>query len=308
MGGHQPRFGSLQYWPRKRAAKAVPQVNWDAVKGDGVLGLIAFKVGMASAIVRDKTDKSLTANKKIAMPVTILEVPKLKLFSVRFYKQGIVMKDVIVSHDKELKRVLRVPKQVPAFHVPEGYDEIRVIAYPVMKDMFKKTPPMVELMVRGQNALEIVKAWIGKELSMKDILKWDLLDLRGLTRGKGLVGPVKRFGISLKSHKSEKGVRRPGSLGPWHPAHVTFRVAQAGQLGMFTRVQYNIKPITHANAQQGPIPVNHGFKHYGLIAGDYIVVEGSVQGAAKREIVITPALRPTRKMLKKKYEFAELKL
>ena len=117
---------------------------------------------------------------------------------------------------------------------------------------------------------------------MKDILKWDLLDLRGLTRGKGLVGPVKRFGISLKSHKSEKGVRRPGSLGPWHPAHVTFRVAQAGQLGMFTRVQYNIKPITHANAQQGPIPVNHGFKHYGLIAGDYIVVEGSVQGAAKR--------------------------
>ena len=143
---------------------------------------------------------------------------------------------------------------------------------------------------------------------MKDILKWELLDLRGLTRGKGLVGPVKRFGISLKSHKSEKGVRRPGSLGPWHPAHVTFRVAQAGQLGMFTRVQYNIKPITHANAQQGPIPANHGFKHYGLIAGDYLVVEGSVQGAAKREIVITPALRPTRKMLKKKYEFAELKL
>jgi len=273
-----------------------------------VLGLIAFKVGMASAIVRDKTDKSLTANKKIAMPVTILEVPKLKLFSIRFYKQGIVMKDVIVSHDKELKRVLRVPKQLPAFHAPEGYDEIRVIAYPVMKDMFKKTPPMVELMVRGQNALETVKAWAGKELSMKDILKWELLDLRGLTRGKGLVGPVKRFGISLKSHKSEKGVRRPGSLGPWHPAHVTFRVAQAGQLGMFTRVQYNIKPITHANAQQGPIPANHGFKHYGLIAGDYLVVEGSVQGAAKREIVITPALRPTRKMLKKKYEFAELKL
>ena len=308
MGGHQPRFGSLQYWPRKRAAKAVPQVNWNAVKGEGVLGLIAFKVGMASAIVRDKTDKSLTANKKIAMPVTILEVPKLKLFSIRFYKQGIVMKDVIVSHDKELKRVLRVPKQLPAFHAPEGYDEIRVIAYPVMKDMFKKTPPMVELMVRGQNALETVKAWAGKELSMKDILKWELLDLRGLTRGKGLVGPVKRFGISLKSHKSEKGVRRPGSLGPWHPAHVTFRVAQAGQLGMFTRVQYNIKPITHANAQQGPIPANHGFKHYGLIAGDYLVVEGSVQGAAKREIVITPALRETRKMLKKKYEFAELKL
>ena len=48
------------------------------------------------------------------------------------------MKDVIVSHDKELKRVLRVPKQVPAFHVPEGYDEIRVIAYPVTERYVQK--------------------------------------------------------------------------------------------------------------------------------------------------------------------------
>lgn len=308
MGGHQPRFGSLQYWPRKRAAKSVPQVNWDAVKGDGILGLIAFKVGMGKAIVRDKTEKSLTLNKKVAMPVTILEVPKMKLFSVRFYKHGIVMKDVIVSHDKELKHVLRVPKQLHEFKAPEGYDEIRVIAYPVMKDMFKKTPPMVELLVRGSNALETVKSWIGKELSMKDIMKWDLLDLRGLTRGKGLVGPVKRFGITYKSHKSEKGVKRPGSLGPWHPARVIFRVSQAGQLGMFTRVQYNIKPITHGNIVQGPIAATHGFKHYGPIAGDYVIVEGSVQGPPKREIVITPALRPTKKTAKKKYEFAELHL
>ena len=304
MGGHQPRFGSLQYWPRKRAAKAVPQVNWNAVKGEGVLGLIAFKVGMASAIVRDKTDKSLTANKKITMPVTILEVPKLKLFSIRFYKQGIVMKDVIVSHDKELKRVLRVPKQLPAFHAPEGYDEIRVIAYPVMKDMFKKTPPMVELMVRGQNALETVKAWAGKELSMKDILKWELLDLRGLTRGKGLVGPVKRFGITLKSHKSEKGRRRPGSLGPWHPARVTFRAPMAGQMGMYTRNVYNNKIIDLGKSENKE--ELKGIKNFGDVKTDYIIVRGSVQGPSKRQLIMTSPLRKTKKQSKKNFDLLEI--
>ena len=53
------------------------------------------------------------------------------------------------------------------------------------------------------------------------------------------MGPVKRFGISLKFHKSEKGVRRPGSLAPWHPARVTFRTPNMGQTGFFTRVSYN---------------------------------------------------------------------
>ena len=85
---------------------------------------------------------------------------------------------------------------------------------------------------------------MNKEIFISDIFEKGLLaDARGLTKGKGLVGPVKRFGITLKQHKSEKGRRRPGSLGPWHPARVIFRVPMAGQLGMFKRVIYNNKII-----------------------------------------------------------------
>ena len=40
----------------------------------------------------------------------------------------------------------------------------------------------------------------------------DYIDLRAITKGKGYQGPVKRFGIGLKSHKSEKGRRAPW---PW---------------------------------------------------------------------------------------------
>ena len=83
---------------------------------------------------------------------------------------------------------------------------------------------------------------LGKEISISDVFEKDqVVDLRGLTKGQGFSGSVKRFGITLKSHKSEKGRRRPGSLGPWHPARVTFRAPQAGQLGMFTRAIFNNK-------------------------------------------------------------------
>jgi hypothetical protein len=36
----------------------------------------------------------------------------MKIFSVRFYKGGIVVGEVIVSNDKELKRIVKVPKIV----------------------------------------------------------------------------------------------------------------------------------------------------------------------------------------------------
>ncbi|MEK6858869.1 MAG: 50S ribosomal protein L3 [Nanoarchaeota archaeon] len=304
----RPRYGSLQYWPRKRARKAVPRVNWTTIKGgEGFLGFLTYKAGMATALVRDKTEKSMTANKKVALPVTILEVPKMKLFSVRFYKNGRVMKDVIVSNDPVLKRVVRVPEKTGSLENIQGWDAIHVIVYPVTKDLFKKAPDFAEVAVRAQDPLAFVKNHIGKEIGMHDIFKGSLIDVRGLTRGKGLVGPVKRFGISLKSHKSEKGVRRPGSLGPWHPARVTFKVPLSGQLGMFTRIQYNVPILAHGKAGEH-IPASYGFKHYGPISDNHIIIAGSVQGPPKRVLLVTPSFRPTKKQAKKKYEFMELKL
>ena len=67
--------------------------------------------------------------------------------------------------------------------------------------------------------------------------------------------------LEAKGHKTEKGVRRPGSLGHWHPAHVVFRVPMAGQLGMFTRVSYNNKIIDMGKAEKKFT----GIKNFGLI-------------------------------------------
>jgi large subunit ribosomal protein L3 len=304
----RPRRGSLQFYPRKRAGKQIPSANWKTIKGEGILGFLAYKVGMASAVVKDNTEDSMTKGKRLTIPVTVLEAPSMKIFSVRFYKNGVVMKDIVVSIDKELKKKVKLPKEAGKLEkIPEGYDNIRVIAYSIPKQTsIKKTPDLIELAIGGENKLEFVKSLIGKELSISDFLKDALVDVHGLTKGKGFVGPVKRFGIALRQHKSEKGVRKAGSIGPWHPAHVTFRTPMAGQLGMFSRVVYNLKVINSGKISEKDINQGTGFKNYGKIKTSYIILKGSVQGPEKRAVLLTPSFRPTKSTEKKNYEFVEL--
>jgi len=306
-----PRKGSLQFWPRKRATKFLPSVNWNAINsGKNLKGFICYKAGMASAYVKDNTPDSMTKGKRITVPVTILECPHLRIFSVRFYKDNKVVEEVLSENlEKDLKKKLKLPKKSGAKieDIKKEYDDIKVIIYSqVKKSNIKKTPDLSEIGLTGnlEEKLSFIKEYSNKEISVLDVFeKGQLVDLRGLTKGKGLSGPVKRFGITLKSHKSEKGRRRPGSLGPWHPARVTFRAPQAGQLGMFTRIIYNNKIIDIGESQNK----FKNLKNFGDIKTDYIIVSGSVQGPSKRQLIISSPLRETKKQLKKNYELVELR-
>ena len=315
-----PRKGSLQFWPRKRATKFVPRVNWNAIDNSqtnkGLKGFIGYKAGMASAFVVDNTPNSMSKGRKITIPVTIIECPKLKIFSIRFYKNGQVSEEILRKGlDKELKKILKIPKDYKKDIdkiKQEDYDDISLIAYSVVKKTeLKKKPDLTERGLEGslEEKINFVKENLGKEISVNDFFqKGELVDLRGLTKGKGFSGPVKRFGITLKSHKSEKGVRRPGSIGPWHPARVTFRVPMAGQLGMFTRVVYNNNILDIGNSQQEDASQKlKGIKNYGDLKTDYIVVKGSVQGSSKRQLLITKPLRETKKTKKRDYELIDLR-
>ncbi len=304
-----PRKGSLQYWPRKRASKFLPSVNWKAINsGKLIKGFICYKAGMASALVKDETPNSMTKSKKIVIPVTLLECPSMKIFSVRFYKNGKIVKEFLGTNlDKELKRKLKLPKNSERkFEEFKECDDIRIIVYSQSKKTgIKKSPDLSEIGLTGtiDEKLEFVKENIGKEISILNFFeKGQLIDLRGLTKGKGLSGPVKRFGITLKASKSEKGRRRPGSLGPWHPARVTFRAPQAGQLGMFTRVIYNNKILDIGKAEDK----FQNIKNYGKINTNYVIVSGSVSGPSKRQLLITAPLRESKKQSKKNFEFLEI--
>jgi large subunit ribosomal protein L3 len=310
-----PRKGSLQFWPRKRVSKFLPSVNWKAINsGKTIKGFIGYKAGMVSTEVKDLTPNSMTKDKKIIIPSTVIECPAMKIFSIRFYKNSKVAKDVLAEHiDKELKRVVKIPKQGKnnSENLKAGdYDDVTIIAYSqVKKTNVKKTPDMTEIGLSGniEEKLNFIKSHLNKEISISEVFtQGELVDLRGLTKGKGFSGPVKRFGITLRFHKSEKGVRKVGSIGPWHPARVTFHVPMAGQLGMFTRVHYNQKILSIAKSEETEKQLK-GIKNYGDVKTDYIIVYGSVQGPAKRQVLVTSPLRLSKMQKKKIYEFVEVK-
>ncbi|HPD81723.1 MAG TPA: 50S ribosomal protein L3 [Candidatus Pacearchaeota archaeon] len=310
-----PRKGSLQFWPRKRVNKFLPSVNWKAINsGKNLKGFIGYKAGMVSVEVKDLTPNSMTKDKKIIIPATVLECPPMKIYSIRFYKQGIVYKDILSeSLDKELKRKIKLPKEhsQKIDSIKNGeYDDVSIIVYSqVKKTAIKKKPDMTEIGLNGslEEKMGFIKSHLNKEISLSEVFSsGELVDFRGLTKGKGFQGPVKRFGIHLRFHKSEKGVRKVGSIGPWHPAHVTFRVPMAGQLGMFTRVHYNQKIISLGKAQDLNEKLK-GLKNYGNLNTDYLIAAGSVQGVPKRPLLITSTLRTSKIQKKKNYEFIEVK-
>lgn len=319
---HQPRSGSLQFWPRKRAKKFLPSANWGILQKKykdekGLLGFIGYKVGMLRALVNNLTPHSLTKNKKIIIPLTLIECPPIKILDIRFYKNGKVAFDILNDGlDKELKRKLKLPKKKDSVSISKKldelekeinkFDDIHIIAYStVKKTKLKKTPDLAEIGLAGglTEKLNFIKEHLNKEINIKDIFSANqVLDIRGLTKGHGLVGPVRRFGIGLKQKKSEKGQRRPGSVGPWKPSRVTFRAPMAGQYGFFTRIKYNSKLVGIGAAGD----FKRELLHYDKLNTDYILIKGSVNGPSKRQLLIVRSLRETKKTVKENFEIIKL--
>jgi len=316
MGLHRPRHGSMQFWPRKRARKELPSVNWRPLEnknfGKKILGLIGYKVGMVSAVVKDNTPHSMTKGKNITIPATVIECPPIKVFGIRFYKNGKTALDILADNiDKEMKKKIKLPKSSSKEKLAgiktEDYDNIRLYIHTMPKvSGVKKTPDIAEVGIEGSlnDKLNFAKEILGKEIDIKEVFeKGNLIDIHAVTKGKGFTGPVKRFGLHLKSHKSEKGIRRPGSLGPWHPARVTYRAPLAGQMGFFTRIKYNNK-ILDINSKEKISNIT--FEKFGKVNSNYIIVKGSVSGPSKRAVIMTQVLRPTKHTSKEIYDVLEL--
>src|SRR3989344_954150 len=98
------------------------------------------------------------------------------------------------------------------------YLTVVVYTQPKLTGIGKKRPEIFEIALGGsiKDKFEYAKQNIGKEIKITDIFKeGELVDIHGVSKGKGTQGPVKRFGISIRSHKAEKTKRGPGSLGGW---------------------------------------------------------------------------------------------
>ena len=297
----KPRAGSMQFWPRVRAKREYPRIRkWAAAKDAKLLGFAGYKAGMTHLMVTDNRPNSMTKNAEIFCPVTVIECPPLKTFSIRFYKKttnGLKTVSEIAAENsnKELFRRMIQPKKKQE-EFKGDYDEIRMTTYtqPKLTGIGKKMPEIFEIAIGGdkEQQLKYAKEKLGKEIHVDEIFQeGQKLDIHAVTKGKGFQGPVKRFGIHLRSHKSEKSIRNPGSLGAWRgQGHMMYRVAHAGKMGYHTRTEYN-KLLVKIGKKAEEINAKGGYIRYGELKNPYILIKGSVAGSTKRMIRLAAGTR-----------------
>lgn len=305
----RPRFGSLAYYPRKRSKRTVARVrSWVDIKDSKLLGFAGYKVGMAHLMVEDSNPNSMTKGEIISLPATIIECPPIKAASIRFYKKTIdglkIVSDIFAENlDKELERKITIPKSKNKIEDITDFDDIMLLVYtqPKLTGIGKKKPELFEMAIGGkkEQKLEYAKNILGKEINVKDIFQeGNQLDIHAVTKGKGLQGPMKRFGIGRKQHKSEKGTRNPGSLGGWKgQVNIMWKVPHAGQMGYFQRTEYN-KWLLKIGNKGEEINPNSGFHKYGIIKNSYVLIKGSIAGPKKRLIRFNFATRSNRNIPK----------
>ena len=160
----------------------------------------------------------------------------------------------------------------------------------------QKNPYIFEGMVGGgtiAQQFEYLSGMLGKQVSISDTFEaGSSVDVAAITKGKGWQGVIKRYGAKRKQHKSRKSVRELGSLGPISPQYVMYTVPRAGQMGFHQRVEYNKRIMTMGEAEAGErVGPPGGFKHFGDIRGDYIILKGSVPGTYKRLVKLRTQIR-----------------
>ncbi len=308
---HKPRSGSRGFWPRKRAANIYDTFKTHPeVKEVMPLDFAGYKAGMTHLIMNDNRKASVTHGKEIATPVTILDCPSLVVAGIKTYKAdsngayysvGIIWAEKV---SKDLERKTRVPKKIeakkPLEHAEKNLEklsDIRLLVHtkPRESGIGKKRPELFEIVLGGdlKQKLDYAKQRIGKEIRAPDVFKeGEFVDVKAVTKGKGFEGPVKRFGIKIRSRKNKKKMRHVGTLGPRQWARVRPNISpMAGQLGFQTRTEIN-KRILKIGSKSNP---KAGWPHYGLVNGDYILLSGSVPGPKKRLIMLRKSLNPPKR-------------
>lgn len=315
---HRPRRGSMQFWPRKRSKHPLVRIrSWTTDNKVKPLGFIGYKAGMTQVIAADNRSKSLTKGEKIAIPATIIECPPITVVGVVFYQKSLrgLRKSAMILAEKlpkDLSKKIQLSKKkLPKTDQVKDFDDLRLLVQtnPKRVSTGAKRPQLLEIALGGskEDKLAYAKDILGKEIPVSDVFeKGTQIDIRGVTKGKGFQGTVKRFGVAIRHHKSEKTKRGIGNLGAWTPKRVDFRVPQPGKMGYHLRTEYN-KQILTIGENGKEITPKGGLHRYGIIKNPYLLLAGSCAGTPKRTVVLTAAIRPNRKISKDAFELASVR-
>jgi len=291
---------------------------------------MGYKAGMTH-IVRE-VDKlgSKIHKKEVVEAVTIIETPPIVVVGVvgyiptprglralttvwashlseevkrRFYKRWYQSKKKAftkyskrVTEDKTLieKELAKIQKYATV---------VRVIAHTQVKKInLQKKAHVMEIQINGGNVEEKVKFAHGlfeKSVPVASVFEENgIVDVIGVTKGKGFEGVTARWGTRKLPRKTHKGLRKVACIGAWHPSRVSFAVPRAGQHGYHHRTEINKKiyrigkkddpnsASTEFDITKKTINPIGGFVRYGAVNDDFIIVKGCVAGARRRVLTL----------------------
>jgi large subunit ribosomal protein L3 len=209
------------------------------------IGLVGRKVGMT----RIFTDDGVT------LPVTVLDVSDNRITQIKTpEKDGYAA--VQVAFGK--RRASRVSKPL-AGHLAKAAVE----AGRLLKEFRAKAEELANLKVGGKIGADLFK--VGQ-----------MVDVQGVTIGKGFAGVIKRhhFSSNRASHGNSLSHNKPGSTGQnQSPGRVFPGKRMAGHLGNVTRTVPNLVVVRVDTERQ------------------LLLVRGSVPGSKGRDVVVRPAAK-----------------
>ncbi len=313
------RKGSMEFWPHRRAKKQMPRVRSHAkVAEPKFLGFVAFKVGMTH-VTKVEENEGPSKGTEISRPVTIIEVPKVSIYGIRFYKNGYAYREIAGEvYDANSAKHVGIEKtkntDVSQFKNKIGeYNDVTALAFMDAEPIgiANKRVMRFEIPVGGKDAAEklgFIESFLGKEIKINDFIKpGDFIDITAITKGKGWAGVIKRYKVAKQYRKATNKIRHVGTLGPWHPAKVQFGVPQAGHMGYNYRTELNklvLKVGTQASVKE--VNVKGGYLNYGLVNNDYAMIEGSLPGPSKRLLRIRKSIRAFRQAKEPKITYVSL--
>jgi large subunit ribosomal protein L3 len=134
---------------------------------------------------------------------------------------------------------------------------------------------MHEFRVDGDNAFEV-----GGEIKVDIFEAGQKVDVRGMTKGAGFQGGVKRHNFRMQdaTHGNSLSHRAPGSIGQCQtPGRVFKGKKMAGQMGNVQRSIQNLE-VVRVDAER-----------------NLLLVKGAVPGARGGDVIVTPAIKSKNK-------------
>jgi|688.fasta_scaffold200924_1 large subunit ribosomal protein L3e len=343
----QPRKGHLGFLPRKRTQHHRGRIRSfprdDKSKAPHFTAFGGFKAGMTHILRDVDRAKSKLDKKEKVEAVTIIETPPLKVVGLvgyietprglralatvwanhldqgtlrRFYKNWVNSKKKAFSsyQAESAKDPKRAETQLN--RIKKYCTVVRAIVHTqhnLLKNLRQKKNNIFEIQINGGKSIadkvNFGHSFFEKEFRIDSVFgQNEIIDVIGVTKGKGFTGVIKRWGVRHLQKKSHRGYRKVGCIGAWHPARVAWSVPRAGQSGYFHRTELNKKiyrvgkgerggaknnATTDADITEKNITPLGGFPHYGVVKDDFIIIKGCCVGPKKRFLLLRKSLLTT---------------